>query len=78
MEIRTCGNRIYTNLRGNLHVGIHTSLPEDSWECESFTLTSINSLLIYENKYCLQVYLDSCAFNTVNTEMLDYLEDNIF
>ena len=77
MKIRTCVNRIYTNLRGNLYVEIHTSLQEDGGECESFTLISIDSLLIYENKYCLQVYLDSCTFNTVNFEMLDYLKDNI-
>ena len=70
-KIRTCGDRIYTNLSG-------LNLPENGVECESFTVISIDFLLIYGKKYCLQVYLDSPAFNTVHTEMLDHLEDNIF
>ena len=38
------------------------NVPEDDIECESFTVISINSLLVYENKYYLQVYLDNCAY----------------
>ena len=53
-------------------------MPEDDIECESFTITSIDSLLVYENKYYLQVYLDNCAYNIVNKEMTDYLEENLF
>ena len=26
---------------------------EDEVECESFTIISVDSLLVYENKYCL-------------------------
>ena len=47
-------------------------------ECECFTIIPINSLLVYENKCYLQVYLDNCACKIVNTEMVDYLGGNIF
>ena len=32
------------------------NVPEDDIECEYFTVISIGSLLVYENKYYLQVY----------------------
>ena len=35
---------------------------KDGVECESFTIISIDSLLVYENKYYLQAYLDICAY----------------
>ena len=35
-------------------------MPEDEVECESFTVISIDSLLVYKHKYYLLVYLDSC------------------
>ena len=35
---------------------------EDDIEYESFTAISIDSLLVYENKYYPQAYLDSCAY----------------
>ena len=38
--------KVYTNFR-SLHV------PEDGVGCESFTAISIDSLLVYENKYYL-------------------------
>ena len=47
-------------------------------ECESFTVISIDSLLVYENKYYLQVYLDSCADKIVNKQMTDKLDENLF
>ena len=37
-------NKIDTNVRG-------LNVPEDDIECQSFTVISINSLLVYENKY---------------------------
>ena len=52
-------------------------MPEDDWQCESFTVISIDSLLVYENKYYLQVYLDNCAYEIVN-KMTDYLDENLF
>ena len=36
-------------------------MPEDDIECESFTVISIDPLLVYEKKYYLQVYLCNCA-----------------
>ena len=45
-KIRTYGDKVYTNFRC-LHV------PEDGVKCESFTIISIDSLLVYENKYYL-------------------------
>ena len=40
---------------------IFSFVPEDDIECESFTVISIDSLLIYENKSYLQAYLGNCA-----------------
>ena len=37
----------------------------------------IDSLVAYEKKCLLQVYLDNCAYKTVNTEMVGYLDDNL-
>ena len=51
-------------------------MPEDSAECEFFTIISIDSLLVYGNKYYLQVYVDNCAYEIVNPN--DYLDDNLF
>ena len=42
----------------------------DGVECESFTIISIDSLLVYENKFYLQIYLDSCTYKIVNIEMI--------
>ena len=53
-------------------------LPEDGVEYESFTTISNDSLLVYENKYYLGLYLDSCAYKIVDKQMADYLDDNLF
>ena len=52
-------------------------MSEDDIEYEPFTVISIDSLLVYENKYYLQVYLD-CPYKTTNKQMTDYLDDNLF
>ena len=39
---------------------------------------SIDSLLVYENKYYLQVYLENCAYRIVNKQMTDDLNENLF
>ena len=44
----------------------------------SFAVISINSLLVYEKKYYLEVYLDNRAFKVANKKMTDYLDDNLF
>ena len=52
-KIRTYGDKFYTNFHG-------LNLAEGDIDCESFTVISVDSLLVYENKYYLQVYLDNC------------------
>ena len=44
-------------------------MPEDDVECESFTVISIGSLLLYENKYYIQVYLDNYAYKIANKQI---------
>ena len=53
-------------------------MPEDDIKCESFTVISIDSLLIYQSKYYLQVYLDNSAYEIIDKRMTDYLDDNGF
>ena len=53
-------------------------MPEGDIECESFTVVSIDSFLVYENKYLLQVYLDNCAHKIANKQMIDYPDENLF
>ena len=43
------GDKVYTNFRS-------LNIPEDGVECKPFTIISIGSLLLYDNKYYLQVY----------------------
>ena len=52
--------------------------PEDDIECKSFTVISIDSLLVYDEKYHLQVFLDNCTYKIVNKQMTDYLDENLF
>ena len=58
-KIRTYGDKVYTNFR-------ELNVPEDGVECKSFTIIFVDSLLVYENKYYLQVYLDNCAYKIVD------------
>ena len=68
-KIRTYTDKVYSNFHG-------LNVSEDDIECESFTVTSIDSLLVYENKYYLQVYLDNCTYKIGNKQMTDYFDDN--
>ena len=47
-------------------------------EWESFTVISMDSLFLYENKYCLLVYLDNSAYKVIDKRMTDYLDNNLF
>ena len=67
-KIRTYSDKVYSNFRG-------LNVLADAIECESFTLISIESLLLYDEKYYLQVFLDNCPYKIVNKQMTDYLED---
>ena len=40
---------------------------------ESFTVTSIDSLLVYKNKYYQQGYLDNCIYKVVDKQMMQSL-----
>ena len=55
------GDNVYTKFRG-------LNVKEDDIECKSFTVISIDSLLVYESKCYLQVYLDNCAYKVVNNK----------
>ena len=57
-KVRKYRNKVYTNFRG-------LNVPEDDIECESFTVIFIDSLLVYKNKYYLQVHLDSYVYKIV-------------
>ena len=70
-KIRTFDDKLYKNFRG-------LDMPEDDIECEYFTVSFIDSLLVYDKKYYLQVYLDNCVYKIVNKQVTDYLEENIF
>ena len=70
-KIGTYGNKVYTNFRC-------LNLLEDDIKCESLTVISIDSLFVYENTYCLQVYLNRCAYKIANKQMTDDFDDNLF
>ena len=70
-KIRTYGDKVYTDFRG-------LNVSEDDTECESFAVISVDSLLVYDKKYYIQVYLDNCTYEIVNKQMTDYLDENLF
>ena len=70
-KVRAYNGKVYTNFR-------RLNVPKGDIECESFTVISIDSLHVYENKCYLQVYLDNCAYEIENKQMTDYLDENIF
>ena len=47
-------------------------MPEQDIEYESFTVISIDSLLVYKNGYYLQVYLEHCAYKIGYKPMIGY------
>ena len=54
IKIRTYSDKYFTNFCG-------LNVPEDDTECKFFTVISIDSFIVYENKYYLQIYLDHCV-----------------
>ena len=70
-KIGTYGDKVCSNFRG-------LNVPQEDIECESFKFIFIDSLLVYENKYYLQVYLDNCAYKVIDKRMIDYLAENLF
>ena len=51
---------------------------EDDIGFESFTVIFINSQLVYDKRYYLQVCLDNFAYKIVNKQMTYYLDENLF
>ena len=70
-KTRVYDDNVYTNF-------CDLNVPEECSECESFTIIFIDSLLVYENKYYLQVYLDNCTYKIVNIPMINYLDYHLF
>ena len=60
-KIRTYSYKVNTNFRG-------LNVPKDDKECNSFTVISIDSLLVYNKKYYLQVHLHNCACKTIKNK----------
>ena len=69
-KIRTYGDNVYTNFRGLI-------VPEDGVEVESFKITSIDSLLVYEKKISSTSILENCTYKTLNTQLIDCFDDNL-
>ena len=49
---------------------------EDDIEYEFLTVISIDPLLVYKNRYYLQVYLDNCPYKIANRQLTDYLGES--
>ena len=64
-KIRTYGDKVHTNFRG-------LNMPENYIDFESFTVVSIDFLLVYENKYYLQVYCYNCDYKSIDKQMIYY------
>ena len=47
-------------------------------KCESFTIIFIDFLLVYENKYYIQAYLDNSAHKIMDNQMKDDNFDDNF
>ena len=69
-KIRIYDDKFYTNFHC-------LNVPEDGGECKYFTIISIDSLLVYENKHYLQLYLNNCIYKNLNTQMKYFFDDNL-
>ena len=65
-KIKPYGDKVYINFRG-------FNVPEDDIAYQSFIVISIDSWLVYENKY-----LDNWAYKMSNKRMTDYIDNNRF
>ena len=70
-RISSNSDKVHTNFGG-------WNMPRDNVECEHFTIISIDSLLVWENKYCLQIYLDKCVYKKSSKQITDHLDENLF
>ena len=67
----TFGDKVHTNF-------LCLNVPGNDIECESSTGISIDSWLVFNKKCYLQVYLNNCAYKTVNKQIIDCLDENLF
>ena len=70
-KLRTYGDRVYSDFRDS-------NVPEDGVECKSFTIISIDFLLVYDEKFFQKIYLDNCSYKIMDKQMTDYLDNNLF
>ena len=70
-KIKTCCDKAYTNFCG-------LNVSENDIEHECITVLSIDSSVVYESKYYLQLYLDNCTHKIVNKEIINYLDEITF
>ena len=42
-----------------------------------FLVIPIDSLIVYDEKYYFQVYLDNCAYKCINKQMRGYPDENL-
>ena len=70
-KIRIYGDKVYTNF-------CSLNVPKYDIEYQPFTVISINSILVYQNKYYLQLYLNNCTNKIVDKGMIDCLGKNPF
>ena len=66
-KIRTYGDKVYTNLRD-------INVSEDDKKCAKLLQSFLLTLLVYKNYYYPQVYLDNCAYKTVNKSQIVLME----
>ena len=71
LQNKNNSDNVYTNF-------IDWDVQEDDTECESFRIVSIDSLLVYESKYYMEVYLDKYVNTITSKQMADSLDDNLF
>ena len=71
LDKRVHADKVYSNFLG-------LTVPRDGVECEYFTVISIDSLIFYDNKYYLQVYLDNDIYKIVDKQTIGYLNGNFF
>ena len=69
-RIRISGDKVYANY-------LVLNVPKDDIESKSFEVICIDSLLVYENKYYLQIYLDNCANEIINQQMAGHLDHSL-
>ena len=71
LQNKNNSDNVYTNFSD-------WDVQEDDTECESFRIVSIDSLLVYESKYYMEVYLDKYVYTITSKQMVDSLADNLF